>query len=119
MPKVEMRQTIGWRETPIGDISGKPRALIAKQNLADDRVNSICTDNDVAVDGGSVLEDCPRAIVGLNHVDAAATGVNPIHRQRITQGRQQVRAVEMVIWRAEYFFGYVPQLLARQDSTVI
>src|SRR6202051_451007 len=114
-----MRQTIGWRETPIGDISRKSRALIPKQNLANRRVNSVRTDDGVAVDGGSIVEDRPRAILGLNHVDAAATGMDPVRRQRIAQDRQQVRTVKMVVRRTKFLFGYVPQLLARQNSTVI
>jgi hypothetical protein len=82
-------------------------------------MNSVRTDDDVTVDGGSIVEDRPRAILGLNHVNTAATRVSPARRQRITQDRQQVRAVKMVVWRTECLFGYVPQLLARQNSTVI
>src|ERR1700682_3043026 len=108
-----MGQTIGWRETPIGDISGKSRMFIAEQNFPDDRMNSIRPDDDIAVDRGSIFKNRPRAILGLNHVNAAATEVNAVRRQRITQDRQQVRAVKMVVWRTEYLFGYVPQLLAR------
>jgi hypothetical protein len=117
--KVEMRHTLGWRKAPIRNIAGKSRMFIAEQDFPDDRMNSIRTDDDIAVDGGSIVENRPRAIFSLNHVNAAATGVDPVRRQRITQDRQQIRAVEMVVWRTECIFGRVPQILARQDSTVI
>jgi hypothetical protein len=45
--------------------------------------------------------------------------VDPVRRQRIAQNRQQIRAVEVVIRRTERIFGRVPELLARQDPTVI
>jgi len=87
VPKVEMRHPIGWREAAIGHIAGKSRMFITEQDFSDHRVNSICADDDVAVDDGSVVKDGPRAIFGLNRVDATATCVDPICRQRIDQDR--------------------------------
>ena len=82
-------------------------------------MNSVGPDYRVGLDNRSVLEACLDAIMTLRNTNASMAEMNKLRRHRGGEHRQQIRAMKMIVGRAEKPHAFVAERRLHQDAAVV
>src|SRR5882757_2233940 len=117
--KTEMRDAFGGREPPVGDLPREPRLFLAEQAFANQGVDSVGSDQEIAALGRAILEAGGHAAFVLLDIEQASSKLDLLATERIRQKSDQVSPVEMVVGRPVTVLDRVTQFFAPQDTAVL